>query len=67
MSNVEIYEKDEIKPLFKGDFKFLPRLGETISKNVGGYFEYYYVVEIWHREEGETGTFQACVRVKIND
>jgi len=67
MPSVEVYEKDELKPLFEGDFTFMPRLSETISKDMGGYFNYYNVVEIWHREEGETGIFHACVRVKIND
>jgi hypothetical protein len=64
---VEVYGKDEMRPLFEGDFVFLPRHGETISKEMGGYFDYYKVVEVWHREEGETGTFRACVRVEIDD
>jgi len=42
--NVEVYEKDDMKPLFEGDFTFLPRVGETISKDVGGYFDYCDVV-----------------------
>jgi hypothetical protein len=67
MPSVEVYEKDEMKPLFEGDFTFMPRLGETISKDMGGYFNYYNVVEVWHREEGETGIFRACVRVRIDD
>ena len=67
MPIVEVYEKDEMKPLFEGDFAFLPRHGETISKEMGDYFNYYTVVEIWHREEGLTGTFRACVRVEIDD
>ena len=25
------------------------------------------VVEVWYREEGETGTFRACVHVEIQD
>jgi hypothetical protein len=48
-------------------FSFMPRMGETISKEMGGYFNYYKVVEIWHREEGESGVFRACVRVEIDD
>jgi hypothetical protein len=64
---VEVYGKDEMRPLFEGDFVFLPRHGETSSKEMGGYFDYYKVVEVWHREEGETGTFRACVRVEIDD
>lgn len=67
MPKVEVYEKDELKSLFEGDFAFVPRVGETISKEMGGYFNYYRVVEIWYREEGETGVFQTCVRVKIDD
>lgn len=67
MPSVEVYEKDEMKPVFVGDFTFCPRFGETISKEMGGYFNYYKVVEIWHREEGETGTFRSCVRVEIDD
>lgn len=30
-------------------------------------FHYYKVVEIWHREEAETGAFSGCVRVEIDD
>ena len=67
MPSVEVYEKDEMKALFVGDFTFFPRLGETISKEMGGYFNYYKVVEIWHREEGETGIFRSCLRVEIDD
>ncbi|WP_294233325.1 hypothetical protein [uncultured Sphingomonas sp.] len=53
--------------LFEGDFAFLPRRGDTISKERGGYFDYYTVVEVWHREDGETGRFRACVRVTADD
>ena len=67
MPKVEVYEKDEMKALFVGEFTFLPRQGETVSKDMGGYFNYYKVVEIWHREDGETSIFQACVRVEIDD
>lgn len=67
MPNIEVYENDEMQPLFEGDFAFMPRPGETISKDMGGYFNYYDVVAVWHREEGETGVFRACVRVKIDD
>ncbi|CCA91805.1 MULTISPECIES: hypothetical protein [unclassified Novosphingobium] len=67
MPKVEVYEKDEMKPFFEGEFTFLPRVGETVSKEMGGYFNYYSVVEIWHREEGDTGIFQACMRLEIDD
>jgi hypothetical protein len=67
MPQVEVYEKDELKPIFEGSFAFVPRIGETISKDMGSYFDYYTVVEIWHREEGQTGTFRACIRVELDD
>jgi hypothetical protein len=67
MPTVEVYEKDELKPLLKGEFPFLPRVGDTISEEVGDYFEYYTVIEVWHRQNGVSGDFSACVRVKIND
>jgi len=67
MPKVEVYGKDELNPLFEGDFTFLPRIGEYISKDMGGYFEYYHVVQVWHREEGDTGVFQACMRVLDDD
>jgi len=67
MPMVEIYGKDEMHALFEGDFAFLPRRGDTISQERGGYFDYYTVVEVWHREDGETGRFRACVRVTADD
>ena len=67
MSPVEIYGEDEMKPLFEGKFAFLPRIGDTISKERGGYFDYYKVVEIWQREEGESGVFQPCLSVNAID
>lgn len=67
MPTVEVYEKDENRALFSGEFAFLPRQGEYISKEMSGYFNYYNVVEIWHREEEETGVFRACIRVEIDD
>lgn len=67
MPTVEVYGTNEMTPLFVGDFAFLPRCGEHIAKDVGGYFEYYHVVESWYREEGESGIFHACVRVVDDD
>jgi len=49
------------------EFDFAPRVGETVSKDMGGYFAYYDVVEIWHRELAETGKFRTCVRVTLDD
>jgi hypothetical protein len=38
MPNIEIYQKDQrrddVELLFEGDFPFLPRVGETISRIV---------------------------------
>jgi hypothetical protein len=68
MPSVEVFGTDEGTPLFEGEFEFLPRKGEYISKDAGGYFSYYNVVEVWFREkEGKTGVFRACVRVELDD
>lgn len=67
VQTVEVYGTDGDKPLFTGEFAFLPRAGDTISKDMGGYFEYHDVTEVWHREEVATGVFQACVRVDTVD
>jgi len=66
MPRVEIYGEDEMRPLFVGFFDFLPRVGDTISKNAGGYFDYYDVKEIWHRESVKS-RFKTCIRVTLND
>ncbi|WP_232493501.1 hypothetical protein [Novosphingobium kaempferiae] len=69
MIPVEVFgnEESDDAPLFVASFDFLPRVGENISKDVGGYFAYYEVVEIWHREDADSGTFRACLAVKLND
>jgi hypothetical protein len=67
MPAVEVFEKDENAPLFVGEFDFLPRPGEHIATDAGGYFSYYNVIEAWHRETATAGVFRACVRVKLDD
>lgn len=69
MAEVEVYgnEDGNNTPLFITSFDFLPRVGETISKDMGGYFAYYHVVEVWHREQASIGTFRTCLSVKLND
>lgn len=53
--------------MFVGEFAFLPRPGDTISKDAGGYFDYFVVQSVWHREVGSSLEFQACVNVKLSD
>lgn len=49
-----------------GEFPQLPRIGEYLSIDRDGYFEYYRVVEVWHR--CDTGNvFQPCLRVVQED
>jgi hypothetical protein len=68
MSDVEVFaEGNENSPLFIGRFSFLPRVGDTISQEMGGYFSYYDVLEVWHRQDGTDGTFRACVGVRLID
>ncbi|MFM5884383.1 MAG: hypothetical protein ACKOQ3_03450 [Novosphingobium sp.] len=68
MASVEFYiGKNELEPDFVGDFEFLPRVGEYISRDRDGYFKYFQVKEIWFRSKGETDTYQTCVRVELDD
>jgi hypothetical protein len=65
---VEVYIADnELKPDFVGDFDFLPRVGENISRHRDDYFTYFEVKEVWHRSRGETDAYQACVCVELDD
>ena len=67
MPMVEIFEGDENTPSFTAEFEFLPRVGEYLSRNSGGYFTYLNVVEVWHRQESGTGQFKPCLRVRPDD
>ncbi len=68
MSKVEIFEGEAADaPIFTAEFSFLPRVGEYLSKDADGYFEYFNVVEVWHREDSLTGRFKPCVRVLRED
>jgi hypothetical protein len=68
MLEVRVFGDDELTPLFTAELPFMPRIGEYISKDAGGYFRYYHVVEVWQAEDLEkTGVFHACVRVEEKD
>ena len=69
MPVVEAFDHvDALEPLFTANFEFLPRIGEYLSIDTPpGYFRYYKVVEIWHRQDTEGGTFQACIRLEEDD
>lgn len=69
MPTVEAFDqKDALAPLFTADFEFLPRIGEYLSIDTPpGYFKYFNVVEIWHRQDTESGVFRACIRVEETD
>jgi hypothetical protein len=67
MPTVEVFEGDASAPSFIAEFEFLPRAGEYLSSDAGGYFIYLNVVEVWHRQDGEAGQFKACLRVKQDD
>jgi hypothetical protein len=71
MPKAEVYAIDEKRDLetllFEVEFAFLPRVGETISRDVGRYFSCYEVLKTWHREEGQIGIFLACASVKLDD
>lgn len=69
MPAVEAFDrKDALEPLFTADFDFLPRIGEYLSiDTTPGYFKYFNVVEVWHRQDTEGGVFRACIRVEETD
>jgi hypothetical protein len=62
---VEVFEADEI--LFVAEFDFLPRVGEYVAREAEGYFQHYDVLEVWHRLDGDAGTYRACIRVELDD
>lgn len=69
MPIVEAYDDSEdSKPLFTAEFDFMPRLGEHLSRDTPpGYFVYYEVVEIWHRQDNESEAFRACIGLRLKD
>ena len=68
MPQVEVFVGEQANaPTFTAELSFLPRVGEYLSREADGYFEYLNVVEVWHREDGATGRFVPCVRVQRED
>jgi hypothetical protein len=61
-------DKDALQPLFTAEFEFLPRKGEYLARDTEpGYFVFYNVVEVWHRQDAEGGVFRACIGVELDD
>jgi len=68
MPLVEVFAGEDMdQPLFKADFAFMPRCGDGLSRDTEGYFRYYKVAEVWHRQVGANNPFIACVRVEVDD
>ena len=69
MPTVEAFDhEDDSEPLFTAEFEFLPRIGEYLSIDTPpGYFRYFKVVEIWHRQDTKGGVFQACISIEEKD
>lgn len=68
MALVEVFEgEDATQPLFVAEFTFLPRVGEYLARDAGGFFQHYNIVEVWHRQDSTNETFRACVRVTLDD
>jgi hypothetical protein len=69
MPTVEAFEQeDALKSLFTAEFEILPRVGEYLSIDTPpGYFRYYSVVEVWHRQDREGSAFRDCIRIKEVD
>ncbi|MCW1402383.1 hypothetical protein OKA06_08610 [Novosphingobium sp. MW5] len=68
MPLVHVYVGDnDSDPEFVGNFDFLPRTGEYISRQRDDYFKYFHVVEVWYRSKGETDDYEACISVHLRD
>ncbi|MEN7536340.1 hypothetical protein [Aurantiacibacter flavus] len=68
MALVEVFDsKDPETLLFAAEFDFLPHVGEHLARDAAGYFQYYDVVEIWHRQDAVNGAFRACLLVTLDD
>lgn len=68
MPQVEVYETEEAdEPSYVEEFDFLPRVGEYLAREADGFFRYYTIVEVWHRQLEDCGPFRTCVRVQLDD
>jgi hypothetical protein len=68
MALVEVFVGDNLdQPLFMADFAFMPRSGDGLSRDTEGFFRYYRVTEVWHRQVGANNSFVACVRAVVED
>ncbi len=68
MARVEIFRgQEELEPFLTSEFGFLPRIGEYLSIEADGIFDYYRIVEIWHRRDEGGGDFIPCIRVELDD
>ncbi|KEZ12123.1 hypothetical protein CP98_05172 [Sphingobium yanoikuyae] len=69
MALIEVHEgEDSMEPLFLAEFDFLPRVGEHLARDTSdGYFVYYNIIKIWHRQDTADGTFRACMLVTLDD
>lgn len=64
---VEVFlAKDAIAAEWVLEFEAVPRIGEYLSLEAGGYFSYYNVIEVWYRQDG-SGPMRACLQVELDD
>ena len=68
MALVEVFEGEDLeKLLFVAEFDFLPCVGEHLARDTEGYFLYYNIIKIWHRQDAAESGFQACLLVTLDD
>ena len=48
------------------EFDAVPRVGEYLALDAGGYFRHYDVIEVWSRQDA-SGPMRACIQVRLND
>jgi len=67
MPIVEVFGGENLdQPLFAAEFAFMPRPGDGISRDTEGFFRYFKVAEVWHRQVGADSPFVACIRIEID-
>ena len=59
--------EEAFEPLFTAHFDFLPRVGDVIDHDVGGYFDHYTVTEVWHHQDEAGGAFRSCLLLKLDN
>ena len=67
MGLIEVFDEEGDVLLFEMRTEFMPRVGETISRQAEDYFHYFQVKDVWYREEPSSEQFVPCIAVKLDE